>query len=237
VLSEFSGYTPIGTDIAHFVRLICSAMPGVSAQAVWDSVHHIAGNLLTEQQLITLAWRLAGNTDRLRDGIAVPPWTVQHAPEWMPAQIMLWRTAEDKWFRDEFVLQVLAGTACPCVTVKRWSRRSCYYIASQLGYSRRRGKRPVGFVSELVRLRLWLHVTPAECRDGLVGFDDVTCTTGLMTWNRQIIKKRFREEWNCPHGYTHRCFQCPVGYDQCPAATHRVTDNELTESGDAHSGA
>lgn len=49
------------------------------------------------------------------------------------------------------------------------------------------------------------------------------CTAGLMKWNRRIIKQRFRRDWVCPHNFDHHCYKCPVGYIDCPAATHKET--------------
>ncbi len=235
-LTEFCGYVAIGGHFEDLVDKICRALPRVRRRAVWDSVRDVAGTLLTEQGLLMMSWRLSGNIELLRAGTPVPVWHMQQAKEWMPVHIQAYEEDIDsrKAPGGNFRMRVLAGTACPTRITKFWTRRFCKYIAvKMMGYTRRSAKSPLSHITELVSLRLWVQIDPELCRLGEPGFDDVGMTSGLENWNRGVIRKRYRRDWRCPYEFDHRCHRCPVGYDQCPAATHKETlyDDEAENSG------
>lgn len=223
--SDYLGFAPTGESFEELVDRLCDAFSGVSRQVMWDSVRYVAGALLSEEAMRNMVWRLAGNIRRLRDGQVVPPWHLQTEKEWMPVQIIAYQPEESARGRrgGRFTMRVLAGTACPLRLSKFWPRGFARYIALGAGYSRGNGEFRLGDISELVNLRLWIRIDPELCRPGLPGFDEVGCTAGLLKWNREIIKKRFRRGFICPYHYDHHCFKCHVGYLQCPAATHKET--------------
>lgn len=231
-LTEFGGFTPTGAHFEELVDKICAAIPRVKRQAVWDSIRGVAGTLLTDDAIFRMAWRLSGNVGLLRSGTSVPPWHIQQAREWMPAQIMAYQPGTNKFGRPggRFSLLVLAGTACPMRLTKFWSNAFARFISNKMGYSAGWGNYPFGHVSELVSLRLWLQIDPEFCGLGEPGFKNAGCMGALKKWNRDIVKKRFRQGWLCPRGFDHYCYQCPVGYDDCPAATHKETIEEEDEA-------
>lgn len=225
VLTEFAGFRPVGPQFEELLDKLCDTLHGVRRQVLWDSVHDVAGTLLSIDDVYQLSWRLAGNLARLRAGTAVPPWNAQQEKEWAPAQFVSYAPGESRRGRKggHFTLRILAGTACPLRVTKFLSRGFAHQIALRLGYSRLRGKSPLGHISELVNLRLWIELDPEYCRPGAPGFNHVGCSAGLKNWNTEIIKKRFRRGWRCPYDYDHYCYVCPVGYQHCPAATHQFT--------------
>jgi len=181
-------------------------------------------------------WRLAGNVDLLRAGTAVPPWNMQREKEWMPVQIQAYQEGTNNRGAPggHFRMRVMAGTACPLQLSKFWTKRFCRYIAVKvLGYSKRSGNAPLSHISELVSLRLWVQIDPELCRPGLPGFEHVGMTAGLKKWNHELIKKRFRQGFLCPYSFDHHCYQCAIGYERCPAATHRETNYAEDEAEDS----
>jgi len=233
-LTEYYGYAPTGEHFEDLVDAICVSLPGVKRHAVFDSVRHLAGSLLTEDLMNDTVWRLAGNLDLLKSGIAVPPWTVQTDLEWMPAHIL------DREFAQAstgapggmFRVRVLAGTACPAIIKTFWSNRVCALFARECGYTNRYRKRPYSHPKELCNLRTWILVDPEYCRQGKPGFRKIECTQTFKKWNHEIIDMRFRRGFLCPHDYKHHCYQCPIGYLDCPAGTHPFTIYAEDEDGE-----
>lgn len=225
-LTEWVGTEMVGEWFEAFVDRLCECLPKVKRLAVWDSVRDIAGTVLTADTLFRLTWRLAGNVVRLQEGISAPPWHVQTELEWVPVQVFDWRA--DKSSRGKnggtFAMRVLAGTACPLRLTTFWPTGFCKFIARRAGYTSRRSGMPFCHISELVNLRLWVQLDPTKSQPGSPGFWEVSCSAGLRGWNRAIIDKRFRKDgFRCPYNYDWQCFKCPVGYLECPAATHRET--------------
>jgi hypothetical protein len=218
---EFIGYTPHGATFEDLVQQL-AITADVPPEVMRESVRNLAGTLLTQKVVYDTAWRIAGNLQRLRGGIAVPPWTIQHEPEWVPVQIL---ESERAGPDMHFVLRIMAGTPCPLKVHTRWSSQMCWMLARRAGYNARQGF-PYSRPEELVNMRLLAVVDPARSRTSPV-FAQYSFTEQLRRWNRMIIGYRFRregsQEWPCPEGYTHACYECPIGYDRCPAGTHRHT--------------
>jgi len=224
-LTEFYGFTPRGEHFEDLVDAICASLPGAQRHAVFDSIRNLAGNMLTEELMDDTAWRLAGNLDRLKSGIAVPPWTVQTEKEWMPVHFIQREFGQTSTGAPGsfFDLRILAGTACP-LTIKTFLTSGvCGLFARTCGYTNRRGDRPYGHASELCNLRTLALIDPEHCRQGKPGFWDIDCKPAYKKWNLSIIDKRFRRGFECPHDFMHHCYQCPVGYLDCPAGTHPFT--------------
>lgn len=231
VLFEFYGANLDGHGLARMKQLLHRRLSGIPEQVLHDSLQHLVGQTLTEQILADTAWRLAGNWRRMQQGIAALPWTVQQGQEWVPVHVtamqMLERRPTDRDQRLAFSLQVLAGSPCPRLITKSWSYKFCFMLGRRLGYTSRRGHRPMLDPAEIVNLRMLVLLDPEYCRDGQPGFDKIHCGGSLLKWNKRVIGKRHRivdnKPWPCPQGFRWRCFQCHVGFDQCEAATHRMT--------------
>ena len=226
-LLGYHGYTLTGADFQQFVQVIAQTLPRVNYNTVFRSIQDLAGTRLTVSVIDAVAWRLAANTKLLQQKIAVPPWTMQEEPEWVPVQVLsLSPNPPRNGKRSNLVrLRVLAGTSCPLIFAANWSRAFCKMLARRVGYSAPWRSYPFTHDTELVNMRLVVQIDPQYCRPGQPGFRNVRMVGALLKWNRDIIKRRFRVGWSCPHGYRHRCARCPVGYCECPAATHRETYN------------
>ena len=196
-----------------------------------DSLRTVMGIAFTEEVARQLAWRLAGNLDRLREAEPVHPWIRQYAEEWVPVEVLEGVSGRDMRERlgATFTLQILAGSACPIVVSKFWTMRLVHYMSRRLGFSAPWGSMPMGHIIEIVKLRFFVLLTPERSRDA-PGFEHLSCPSSLVKYNQHIIGMRRRLDWQCPSGYTHHCFQCAVGYDECPAGTHPTTLYELPAS-------
>jgi hypothetical protein len=169
-------------------------------------------------------WRLAGNLDSLKAGRAVCSWTAQRTEEWMPVQAVravpcLNRKKQPGYM---FTFRVLAGTACPLLIHKHWTRPACAVAAKHVGHTKRNGKYPYKHPQQLVGLRMYCLVTPKLSQQGHPGFFKTECPPSCVRYNREILTTRLGERpSSCPRGYMHECHKCTVGYIDCVGGTHR----------------
>jgi hypothetical protein len=213
----------------------------IPVQALNDSLRDVIGFELQAAHWASVAWRLAGNLDKLYHGLSVPPWTRQLEEEWCPLQIedaSKCKRELDNAPGAEMVFRVLAGTPAGRIVHRFWSLRFMRRIKVMVGFSRfnnrpekiRVGKRmvvrglPFHDATEMVRLRLWGLFTSATCKPGTPNFLQVHgSNTFRQGWNRKILLARTHLEPPCPRSFTHPCFQCPVGYRECLAGCHPTT--------------
>ena len=232
-LVGFCGFTPTGPCFDDMVAQIHLQMPNTKYSVVYESLMHLAGKLITPDIIRDTAWRLAGNKDLLQDGIAVPPWTVQRMKEWCPVQVLQGTSMTSKDGRPGYLFKMrfVHGTPTPMIISKWLSRSLCAMLARRIGFTKLRGKRPFRHAMELVRLRMLVLLDP-DLTKTQPGFFKIDCSPGLMKWNREIIdlrnRRRKEKPWRCPQGFTHMCYNCPFGYDQCPAAVRPIT---ITDEG------
>lgn len=226
------GQTLRGEDFSEFVTQIHRLLPkGIPKDLVFDSLQYLAGTRLSERELEDLSWRLAGNLRRLRNLRPVQPWFTQAQQEWVPVQVLSGQPYRTKRYGKPgmiFQLQILAGSPCPLTIDHFWSRGFCRLIASRIGFSAPWGDYPFLSEYQLVSTRLYVLVDPEKSVGGKPGFNQVKETQpgGILSWNKELLKLRARRGgFTCPQNYpaAHRCFQCHVGMDQCPAATHEET--------------
>lgn len=225
-LTQHVGTTPEGQEFERLVDDLFVLLPeGVKYEVVYESAACLLGKELSKKTLYELAWRLAGNLDALKQGKVVYPWSGLKEPEWMPVQVL--SANRTKTIKGElgyvYKLRILAGSACPVIFWKTWTTKACAYIARKIGFSAPWKDRPYRDGHELVSMRLLVEIDPALCRDQQPGFDKVHCTSSLLKWNRDILSARAHVNPPCPYDFTHFCYQCPVGYDQCMAGVHAKT--------------
>ena len=220
----FLGTELIGEWFDRLVEDLSEALV-VDDPIIYDSIRHLAGSILDRKQAYILAWQLAGNLERLRDDIPVPRWFMQTEEEWLPVQILSWQA--DKTARgrstNTYRMRVLAGTAATVLTTASWPLGFTRMLARQIGFTARRGKLPYQHPSEFVQLRLRILADPSRSKPGQLGFWEVAGGSGLTNWNKTILQMRARIGFACPESYTHPCYRCPVGYDNCDAACHKET--------------
>ena len=202
----------------------------VDEEVMRDTLKHLFGCKLTISTLKKEAGRLAGNYRRLREiKTAQPPWQSQQNAEWAPAQIVEARAHRVKSGNQGLMLSwhVLAGSATGLSFEKFWSNRLCGAVSGSFGFSRSYGRLPMRKPVELVRLRAYVLLCkpPAYARERgqELWFERVQVPGSIQAYNRRILKMRARDGYVCPRGFKHACFQCHVGYKECPASVHPET--------------
>ncbi len=227
------GAIPKGKDFEGLIAKVVKDLPGVDYDTIFDSIHGLAGQRLTTQLIFNTCWRLAGNLPQLRCGVSVPPWTTQDCKEWVPIQVTSHQFGTTPFGKagGRFRMRVLAGSPCPLFITTFWNTSACIMIARRAGYTAVWHDYPFSHNSELVNMRLLVLIDPERCMPGRPWFFEVDCPDSLKKWNRRVIQRRFRRSgnkvWKCPRGHNCRCYECHIGYTECPAATHRETTDQI----------
>lgn len=213
-----------GPTLVAAVRDLHRTIPAANRDAVAETLRVYVGETLTEELCVQLCWRIAGNIDKLKQGLPVRPWVGQVVSEWMPLQIL--RVRPVRRFGNisyECTFKVLAGSACPMQVMRYMSRAALKYIARKVGFSKLSGAYPYRHVEDLTGLRLLGQFTAADIRDGQPSFREIACPASMAKWNRdQYISVRTRK-LPCPSKFNHTCAKCAYGTDRCAYAVHPVT--------------
>lgn len=224
---ELVGYCGLelnGEIFEQFTNKLAELLPKqVYPGPVFQSTLCLLGRMLTHDNLKEFVWRLAGNMQKLKDSKSVLPWTYQDKPEFMPVQVLNYEEVKTRKGDPaaSYKLRILAGSACPMIITKMWAEKFISFLAgTQLGFSR---KQPYSHPSELVRLQFLAQIDQDYCKNDMPGFDKVASSSSCLNHNKKILKARLKIDPPCPFGYTHDCYRCYVGYDQCPAAVHPET--------------
>lgn len=225
ILLEFGGTTPVGEDFDAFVRTIDKYLPfSVSFDTLFESIRCLVGTNISKDSIFDTIWRICANIPRLRNGTAVPPWSVQTDFEWVPVHIIEFKHHKNKYGERGylFAFKVMAGTPCPLTIIKFWSFRFCKFISRELGFTSQKGNFPFIDGRELVNLRMLALVDPDKSKDEPY-FDKTKHTATTKAWNKKILLARAKIDPPCPYSFTHDCFRCPVGYVDCIAGVHPET--------------
>jgi hypothetical protein len=227
---DYVGTELVGGQFDRMVVELRELLPGVDVQVVKQSLYTLAGGMLTSSLAMQTAWRLAGNIGRLKAGEPAGPWTRQDRFEWVPMQVIevLPGRNHRKEFGNYIHTRVLAGSACPFRLISFWNNKKCGFMASRLGfsspYNKSKGEKVFyNRAVELTNMRLLGLLDPELTREGKPGYWRTACTPGLLAWNKRLLLARAHVDPPCPEGYNHQCYQCPVGYDRCPAGCHPAT--------------
>lgn len=210
-------------------------MPDVDQDSLWASLLPLRGQTFSRESSTLLAWRLAGNRHRLREGHPALPWSRQLTDEWMAFHIV---GALDVPLspRDDpggppaihacLRLKCLSGSFCPGEVTKVWSLAMTRFLSHNLGFDRgRRGRHFLLDVKQLFGLRFW-GMVEARRSDREPWFRHVEVPASLRQENRELIRMRSRagkSAFRCPRDLpgSVACHVCAAGIDECPAATHR----------------
>ncbi len=202
-------------------------LKGAARDALADSLRYLLGRDFDMDVGRELAWRLAGNLERLKAGEPVPPWTAQRGLEWVPVQVTggrkSWKKAEKGRMRFgwTYLFTVLAGSPTGRDIRQWWTTDKAAVVGARLGFSRKPPYHRED-MDELVGLRFCALLDP-KLSDRGPGFHHIHCPSTFEEYNREVIKKRRRIDFACPEGFPHSCSQCFVGTRECPAAVHRET--------------
>lgn len=201
----------------EFVADVCRELGDVRHSVIYSSVLDLfARSSIHPADLEDMAWRLAGNIDRLRLDMEIPPRSMLPvSPVFAPAQVT---QARFKWFGNQprpgvdMTLRILDGDLCGR-SVRRWiSSKFAFVVARELGVGRRRS-RPWGYsgiCQQLYGLRLVVRLVTSYSGD--LTFDRFMAGQ-FVSYNRSLMKNR---SLPCPAGYSWPCHECSLGEDQCP---------------------
>jgi hypothetical protein len=213
----------IGATVYDICKDIMAEMPATVVEtALYDSIRVLAGTKLTQQVAADLAWRLAGNVEKLIDGQPVLKWAQQLGDEIVPVVVEGVRPFKRKNSPGFlFTCRVLAGSPCPMVITQFFSRGSCSAISRTLGFSAPWGAYPYSTALHFVNLLFFAHIDAARSRE-MPFFAKVSASSSMLKANRKLIEVRCRAK-PCPDQFEHGCSFCWFGYDQCEFATHART--------------
>jgi hypothetical protein len=216
------GTVLLGVYYEDWLALVHAAVPTVPLPSLQLSSRSFLNRLLTAERLNDFAWRIAGNIRTLKDGTPVTEWGMQLSEEWMP--LVVTRAQPGRNRRDEpghwISFRILAGSACPLIVRRFWTRPASRFVASRLGFNVRT-ERPFLSAEHFVGMLLYGLFEPDLSEDH-PGFRQVRITARMLQHNVTLIDGR--KEKPCPTaGYLHACDACTIGYDRCQYAMHART--------------
>lgn len=174
------------------------------------------GDTLTYASAKKLAFSVAGNTELLRAGVPVHPWSGQRYAEW--AILAVINAAAGKPIRGvlsvDLRVSVLTGAAAGLVYSQLLPGGYFPVFLHVIGAKPRKDwRRPVP--QDAVRM---LFFGLLESGDKL-NAGRVAVSGGLKSRNRRTYLSRY-DKRVCPRKYKWSCAACPVGYSTCPMGTH-----------------
>jgi hypothetical protein len=235
-----------GDGFVDLVSRVVRGLPdGVDPEAVERSMLAIAGRPLSPATVADLSWRLAANVKRLKAGTAVPEWAHQPVDEWVPVEIEdavpeARATKVDGKMKSKLgirlTLRLLAGFPAGRLVTRFWSQAVASHYRTELGFTKFDLRKtrydvlptdlnlPYQDAAELFGLRFVAWVEKALSANE-PSFTDATlrCTPTVRDHNRDLLKKRHRNGFDCPRRIATPCYHCPAGRDECPAACHPRT--------------
>jgi hypothetical protein len=214
-----------GQFLDELVGRVVQLLPDdVSHDTVFESLRYLSGQQLTDNTSLVAAWRIAGNVQRLRSDVPAPPWATQAEREWTPVEFIAGKPYRNQYNKlgTLFSFRVMAGSPCPMKIQAFWSDALCRAMARRIGFSAPWYSYPYRHPMEFVRLRCVVLIEPRLSRVE-PQFRDLleTQPSSIVTHNRKILKVR-KHIQRCPHGWTHSCHKCVVGYQQCVGGVHRL---------------
>ena len=225
VFADRVGETLSGAMLTAITRDIRKVITGATRDAAYETVRVYSGEVLTNELCVFLCWQIAGNADKLKQGIPVRVWAAQSMKEWMPIQLtgmQLVRPYKD--LMHECTFKILAGSACPATIVRQLSRGSLKHISGIIGFSAPWGNYPYKHAEDMIGLRMLGQFEPGVGRDGKPTFSAVNCQSGMVKWNRDTyLCVRTRKKLQCPQHFEHACAKCAYGTDVCKYAIHPRT--------------
>lgn len=225
VFSPRIGTLITGEHLNDMTDAVLLQMPkAVTKNAVFESLRAFAGTQISQKTAGEISWRLAGNIQRLIDGIPVLPWTRQIEDEMVPVQVE--RVISGK--RKEklgyyFTLRAVAGSPCPISFTHFISRLACKMIIRAVGFSGMSwGKHPYANMSpHFTGLLFFAHVEAERSREQPY-FHNVSASSSMLKRNKALLDVRCRVK-PCPFAYQHHCVDCHIGYLDCQYSTHKNT--------------
>lgn len=214
-----------GDTVYSLANSLLDFLPStVSVPAVFETVRSLAGSSLNRRTANEFAWRVAGNVDRLIDGLPIVAWTQQIEDEIMPVRVeSVTPTRRRDEFGFVFQCRALAGSYCPHTLSQFFSGRTCKILSRVVGFSNTPwGPHQYGGVAQhFTNLMFFAHVEAARSHERPV-FRNISVSSGMLRANKALIEVRCRTK-PCPLGFAHPCSNCHMGYNECSYAVHPKT--------------
>jgi hypothetical protein len=218
-------------DFREMIRQVLTVMPqDLPSHKIQDSIAHLFGRPLTTKIANETAWRLSGNTEILRDGEVVTNNIAITKEGWCAVQVLACRpflnnprSRSHRVRGCKYTCLVITGHAAGCVVEKFLTLRHIRYLAGELGFSAPFKNRPFKDERELFGMRFGALFIPSLVVEGKPGFSETCVAPSMLSWNKQIIKNRFRDGYECPLNESVEklaCFRCWKGANSCVAAVH-----------------
>jgi hypothetical protein len=210
-------------NLVHDLQVFLPKVPQIT---LMETARVWIGRAYPETWWRETCWRLAANVPQLISGLPLRVWRPPGVREWVPVQILRVEPAEWRKGHSRYQLcfKVLAGQACTLCFEKPFNGNWLGWAARLLGFTKSAGARPYLSPYQYASLRLMVLLDPALCRGDMPNFFELRCSGSLLEHNLAVLNRRYRRQnFQCPEGFVHPCHQCAVGYETCPAATHRLT--------------
>lgn len=239
--SDFLGHKLVAETYHAFVDRLHANLPDlILRQTVHESVKHLLKKELTAELLFSVAWRLAGNLDKLLEQQPVSEWNGQKEFEWIPTQVCEVQTVRRfGQLVNLLTFQSLGGSVVPLQLTQTWSFKKTNYLAVYknlsgygFGFSRSRingrGEQQCAGLyrnpSQFYGLRCFLLLDPARSQPDPFAIE-VGHTNATTHYNKRLIEGRDRSRTPCIQGLSAslECYACPYGVDRCVLATHEAT--------------
>lgn len=231
VFTPYSGSSLNKEQLKELLKKTLEVLPqDLSTVKIQDSMAHLFGRPLTEQVLSETAWRLAGNIDMLRRGETVTQDVATRKKGWCSVQVTYCRpylrNAKSRENRQRGCILtcfILSGHASGISIDKFMSLKHLRYMAVDLGFTPPFKNMPFKDEREMFGMRFGALCSPELARDNKPSFKEVCVSSSMQKWNKDIIKRRNREKFNCPLNAPIDklpCFRCWKGTESCLAAVH-----------------
>lgn len=226
-LKHFAGLPIVGEKYNEFCKTVYShfikATDYTCAEA---SCRAVIGRTLTDKDINLFSWRLCGNIEDLKNFRPVRQWSGQYHDEWMPLEIVDVVATQSAKPSYMFTFRILAGSGSALLCKKVWTKRFCYFVSRQFGFTRSDKKYPLKIVNQFVGMRLFGEFLAGQSTaDSGPVFDKVHVSSGMLGFNKILLAKRAKNYpgFHCPLGHKYDCVMCHIGYDSCELATHPRT--------------
>ena len=187
--------------------------------ALRESMLEFAGQELTDDVYDSIAVKLAGGYDDIRQGKPVTAVTgVPKQGLWAPTKIVEMRfdaVRNNRPYLKMTAMVVVGPLAGRSFNQQMPAKSVVTGFAIHLGW-KKWGGRPAH--SELVQL-VFTGKIVNDKRKGLQ-IDEFKCTAQQLKVNKEI--RDLRDE-PCVNNHRYQCKTCPIGYSSCPRGTHRYT--------------
>jgi hypothetical protein len=191
-----------------------------ASEAIANTIKFTTEPVFTLEVVDMLAWRLAGNTHKLREGVPIPPWrsSVQ-SDEWcsMIVSEVQYPVFHPGSGRRGFSAWYFVVSGAPAGrTLERWHESGReFYIARQFGFGEKDAE--MLYHAELGGCQAHVLLQPSNDENRPPYIKQFFVTDKQRKLNRRLLEQRYDRN-GCPKGLrpgTYRaCRDCPAGFDR-----------------------